>query len=254
MPSILSALFERGRLRLVALAAGLAVAALPLLHAAFAAADERHGPVVVELYSSQGCSSCPPADALLRELDEREDVIALGLHVDYWDYMGWRDGFASPRFSDRQKRYARARDQRTVYTPQFVIDGVHLVAGARRDEIEAWIRAARARPEPVVLEAERVSERVRARVAPAGEPVGPCTLQIVRYRPRATVEIRGGENAGKRITYANIVTEWRPFGRWDGARPAVFETAAPGSAPVVVIVQSAEPGGLGEILAARRLR
>mgnify|MGYP000680805641 CR=1 FL=1 len=98
------------------------------------------GPVVVELYTSQGCSSCPPADAFLeRELAERDDVIALALHVDYWDYIGWKDDFADPAYTRRQRSYAHAAGHRTIYTPQMIIGGVDHVIGSHPSEVKGFI-------------------------------------------------------------------------------------------------------------------
>jgi len=216
--------------------------------AAAAWAGER--PVVVELYTSQGCSSCPPADAFLAELAQREDVIALALHVDYWDYIGWKDIFASPAFTARQKAYARAAGSRTVYTPQMVIGGVDHVVGLRPMQVADLIAAHSAAPSPVTLEVERLGEGeflLRARC----EDRGAMRVQLVRYVPEQTVAIERGENGGRSLRYTNIVTDWRPLADWDGSAPLELAVQVPGDLPAVVLVQQKGPG---RILAAARLR
>ncbi len=95
---------------------------------------------MVELFTSQGCSSCPPADAYLAHLATEPDVIALALHVDYWDYIGWTDKFGSPPFTERQKAYARAEGHRTIYTPQMIVNGTERIAGTNPAQVESDIR------------------------------------------------------------------------------------------------------------------
>ncbi|WP_212525817.1 DUF1223 domain-containing protein [Actibacterium sp. MT2.3-13A] len=215
--------------------------------AAAAWAGER--PVVIELYTSQGCSSCPPADAFLAELAQRDDVIALALHVDYWDYIGWKDIFANPGFTARQKAYARAAGARTVYTPQMVIGGVDHVVGLQPMQVADLIAAHRAAPSPVELGVERREGGfvVRARSAKPG----PMRVQLVRYLPEKTVQIKRGENSGRTLRYSNIVTEWRALADWDGTAPLELAVQAGGEQPAVVLVQRHGPG---RILAAARLR
>ncbi|WP_343079379.1 DUF1223 domain-containing protein [Ostreiculturibacter nitratireducens] len=215
-------------------------------------AQDTTNPVVVELYTSQGCSSCPPADALLAELAPREDVIALALHVDYWDYIGWKDSFAAPEYTMRQKAYARAVGARSVYTPQIVVQGQEHLVGLRPMELADLIRAHGAKPSPVRLTLERAGGAVRIRAEALGNPLRrELIVQLVRYTPEEVVEIMHGENAGRRITYANIVTSWQPLGEWDGAAPLAMEAPAEGDGPTVVILQEEGPG---PILAAARLR
>lgn len=123
-------------------------------------------PVVLELYTSQGCSSCPPADALLRELAKRDDVIALALHVDYWDYLGWKDAFAQPRHTARQKAYAKAVRSRTIFTPEMVVDGEARLKGHDAAGILAEIAARRATPPGAELALARVGDELHIDVAP----------------------------------------------------------------------------------------
>ncbi len=217
--------------------------------AAGVARAQTTSPVVVELFTSQGCSSCPPADALLPKIDARKGVIALALHVDYWDYIGWKDTFADPSFTARQKAYARAAGRRMVYTPQMIIGGVADVVGNRPMEVVDQIDAVRAQASDVRLSAERNGQNVSIRaVADAARDMD---VYLVRYNPRSVVEIKSGENAGKTIAYNNTVTRWDRIATWRGDKPLALQAKAPGDAPMVVIVQEKGPG---RILAATRLR
>ena len=208
-------------------------------------------PVVVELFTSQGCSSCPPADKFLHELAKRDDVIALALHVDYWDYIGWKDKFASPRHTDRQKAYAVAAGRRSVYTPQMIIDGADHVVGNHPVDVAELIRAHANRERPVTLSLSRSGDSLRVEAEANGRLVAPMIVQMLRYRPEDTVDIKSGENAGKRLTYVNIVSDWTLLAEWDGTAPLRLETRATGDRPIVVLVQRKGPG---VIEAAARLR
>ncbi|SLN41916.1 hypothetical protein PSA7680_02078 [Pseudoruegeria aquimaris] len=215
-------------------------------------ADEGAGTplVVVELYTSQGCSSCPPADALLTELAKRPDVLALALHVDYWDYIGWKDIFANPAHTARQKAYARAAGKRMIYTPQMVIDGAEHVVGNKPDEVEALIRLHAEDGREVDLRASRAGNAISIRAEAAPGLGGDMVVQLVRFLPTATVEIGRGENAGRKLTYTNIVRSWMPVAMWDGSAPFTLQAQAEGEEPAAVIIQRE---GFGEILAAVRV-
>ncbi|MBD3677264.1 MAG: DUF1223 domain-containing protein [Rhodobacteraceae bacterium] len=206
-------------------------------------------PVVVELYTSQGCSSCPPADALMAELAPREDVIALALHVDYWDYIGWTDNYGSPAFTRRQKGYASAAGARTIYTPQFVVGGRDHVVGYKPMQLAEMIADDAARDKPVSLSLSRNGNRLKIR-AESREP-GKMLVQLARYQPHASVAIERGENAGKTIDYFNIVTALEVVSDWNGRAPLDLSVTVRGSEPVVVLIQK---DGHGPVLAAARLR
>ncbi len=209
-------------------------------------------PVVIELYTAQGCSSCPPADKLLQELAKRDDVIALALHVDYWDYIGWKDKFADPAHSARQKAYAVAGGRHSVYTPQMIIDGRDHVVGNHPMDVAELVQAHAQRERPVTLNLTRAGDgRISIRASSAKHAAKPFVVQLVRYRPEETVDIKRGENAGKRLTYANIVSDWTVLTEWDGRAPLSIEVPAPGDRPVVVLIQRPGPG---TIEAAARLR
>ena len=205
--------------------------------------------VVVELYTSQGCSSCPPADELLGQLERREGVIPLALHVDYWDYIGWKDTFGRPENTARQKAYARAAGRRMVYTPQMIIGGVHDVVGSKAMEVLERIEALQKAGEQVSLAVVRSGNELRIS-AEAARP-GRMEVHLVRYKPRARVAIRAGELAGREMEYTNIVTDWTVLGKWDGRSPLRMRRPVSGNEPLVVIIQKAGPGA---ILAAERLR
>lgn len=223
------------------------LAFLGLLHPVQASAQS--GPVVIELYTSQGCSSCPPADAMLHDLAKRDDVIALALHVDYWDYIGWVDMFANPQFTARQHAYARAANSATVYTPQMVIGGVDHVIGSRPVQVMETVQAHSRAANPVAVSLTRSGDNVQINAQPGGD--GDYVVQLVRYTPQETVEIRRGENAGRNLSYANIVRSWETIGQWDGRSAFSMVAQAPGAEPVVVIVQHASNG---PIVGAAQLR
>jgi hypothetical protein len=225
--------------------AALLVAGWPL-----AAAADTH-PVVVELFTSQGCSSCPPADAMLHELAQMPGVIALALHVDYWDYIGWADTFAQPEFTARQEAYAVAAGERTVYTPQFIVGGVDPVVGADAMEVMEHLRLHAEARSDVTLTVTRDGDALQIACATASPALRPMTVQVVRYRAHEAVEIGHGENAGHRIEYVNIVTDWETVSEWDGMAPLTIDLVVTGPESVVVILQ--EPGP-GRIVAAAEIR
>ncbi|MEM7295584.1 MAG: DUF1223 domain-containing protein [Pseudomonadota bacterium] len=210
----------------------------------FGGASVAAGPVVVELYTSQGCSSCPPADALLHELKQSEDVLPLAFHVDYWDYIGWVDHFADPAHTERQKGYARAAGERMIYTPQMIIGGVTHVIGNRHGEVAPAVAAAKDAPEPVRVSALRRGNSVEIAVEPVARLSGPVIVQWVEYNPAQTVDIRRGENAGRSLTYHNVVTRFEILARWNGSGTYRGRVNVDGSSPGAVIVQYARHGAV----------
>ena len=200
-----------------------------------AAAEER-APVLVELYTSQGCSSCPPADAFLHELAARDDVIALALHVDYWDYI-FDDVFGKAAHTKRQYGYAAAGGRDMVYTPQMIIDGSDHVVGNRPKDVNALINRHLAAPRPVALTVTRDGGNLSISATAKPGISGPLIVQIARYIPQQTVTIDRGENAGHTYSYVNIVTDLIEIGQWDLARPLAMKVRAKDDAAVVVILQ-----------------
>lgn len=223
-------------------------AALATVVALCGAAVADDGPVVVELFTSQGCSSCPPAHDILDDLTKDDRVIVLALHVDYWDYLGWRDIFGSPQYSDRQHAYARAAGQRTVYTPQFIIEGQDHIIGARVMDVMASIRAHDAADSGVDIAVQGSGDMQT--VVLAASTAEPMVVQLVRYEPHRDVDVLGGENAGRLLSYSNIVTQWDIITEWDGAAPLLLDVEVTGPEPAVIIVQSVANG---PILASARI-
>lgn len=180
------------------------------------------GPVkaVIELYTSQGCSSCPPADALLKTLAEDPSIIALSLPVDYWNYLGWKDTFASPRNTERQRSYARARGDGAIYTPQAVINGMVHVNGASRAAIEQAIEATSKTAGPKQIPVQFRQQRNTLVFSLGGEIPGhrprEATIWLGVVQSTGTVDIKKGENEGRTLTYTNIVHELTPIGIWKG--------------------------------------
>ncbi len=208
-------------------------------------------PVVVELFTSQGCSSCPPADALLEELAARPDVIALALHVDYWDYIGWKDTLGSPEHTRRQQGYALAAHERMIYTPQFIVGGRVPVGGAHPDELEGQITEQANADAQIALSVSLLEGgRLTISAEPLARLTGPIQIELVRYLPQAVVDITRGENKGRRITYANVVTSWQTLGTWSGRGALSAEAPYTGDEPGVIILQGAS---FGPIYAAARI-
>ena len=193
------------------------LAAFALSNSSFAANAEH--PVVVELYTSQGCSSCPPADAFLGELAKRDDVIALTFPVDYWDYLGWKDTLASPENSIRQRNYAIRRGDRQVYTPQMVLDGRTHAVGSRKSDVERVMASLKEQKRelwvPVEVMASGDTLMIKAE-GHAGQAEQSATLWLAYYTKKEDIAIRRGENAGKAISYYNVVRQMTPIGKWSG--------------------------------------
>ncbi|MEE2945592.1 MAG: DUF1223 domain-containing protein [Pseudomonadota bacterium] len=237
---------------MAALQRWVGIAALSMAGMFSSVANAGDHPVVVELYTSQGCSSCPPADAYFgKELVGRDDVIALALHVDYWDYIGWKDQFADPSYSNRQRGYARAAAKRSVYTPQMVIGGVDHVVGNRPSDVRSNLAKHENAPSDIELAVSRSGDQLTIDLESATGKRDPLVVQVVRYSAKETVAIKRGENAGRTLSYHNIVTSWKTVGEWNARRAKTLRTKVPGDAPVVVIVQRQ---GFGPIVAAAELR
>lgn len=178
-----------------------------------------HGLPVVELFTSQGCSSCPAADKIFRTYAGRTDLVALSLNVDYWDYLGWKDTLASPKFSKRQRDYAAARGDGQVFTPQVVVQGAESVLGSDQTRIDGAIERATARmvASPVTLRLAQSNDLLQIEVGP-GDRSYPttATVWLAVVQEAVDVPIIKGENRGKTNTYYNVVLELIPVGMWSG--------------------------------------
>ena len=176
------------------------------LAVAVPAAQAGDNVVMIELFTSQGCSSCPPADENLAALAERDDVLPLSLHVDYWDYLGWRDTFGRRENTERQYEYRRLMGARVVYTPQMIVQGAMDVPGYRPDMIEAAVDRARKTPQQAEVRIQDTDGMLEASIAATG--IGKdCTIWMAGYDKERTVQIDRGENAGETITYHNVAGE-----------------------------------------------
>ncbi len=233
-----------------------ACAAISLFAPATQAQIQTH-PAIVELFTSQGCSSCPPADDLMAQLSrERRDVIVLSLPVDIWDYNGWKDTLARPEFTLRQKHYAQSRGDHQVYTPQVVIDGQWHGVGSDRPQVMSLVEEAaslrNSQPAPFAMREHNgmVVVELGESSADLGRGAGVWLMRVVKSR---VISVGRGENKGREITYTNIVRSIVRMGHWTGA-PVRFEMPLPEARAdeadgYVVVVQKSWGDALGPILA-----
>jgi hypothetical protein len=224
----------------------LAVLALPVLASAGAAAAR--SPVVVELYTAQGCASCGKANAHVAELADRKGVLALTFSVDYWDYLGWADTFAKPEFAQRQKAYVAKLALREPYTPQVIVDGVAQAAGSKIGKVDQLVAQAGKGPRNPP-DIHFVGSRVY--VGSARAPRGGGEVWLIRYDPREQdVAVKTGDNKGQVIPQKNEVRELTRLGGWRG-KPVAFRLppASEEGLKTVVLVQAGRGGrvlGAGE--------
>ena len=212
-----------------------------LAHAELAHAEPR--PAVVELFTSEGCNSCPPAEAYIGELAGRGDVLALAFHVDYWDDLGWRDRFGLSQSVERQRSYARSLRLSSVYTPEVVIDGRADYVGSNRIGIGNALKEKRAGV-PVILTVGNGEADVRLG---SSEQAAGGDVVLVAYLRKAVSAIVRGENAGRTLDEYNIVRAVVPLGHWDGgAREFHAKLAAlpQDATDVAVLVQSPGQGAV----------
>ncbi len=180
-----------------------------------------HTPVLVELFTSQGCISCPPADDFLAELSTRPDVVVLSLHVDYWDYIGWKDPFSKTAFSERQRHYARLLGKRMVYTPQMVINGRSEVVGSHRGAVQKAIEAAREKmsQQKLALLISQDQDQWHAHIRPM-RPYdfgsGPVLLRLALYEDTTATDVRRGENRNRHLKNTHVVRDLKTVGQWRG--------------------------------------
>jgi len=211
--------------------------------------------VVLELYTSQGCSSCPPADALMERLSDRPDVLALSLPVTYWDMLGWKDTLASEGNTRRQKAYAATMGHGGVYTPEIVVDGVTDVVGSRETQVETAITARRAdmREVPITLSVSSNALHIAIGALPE-KNVDDATVWLLHVLNHASVRIGAGENGGRKLDYRNVVREVRAVALWKGQPLSLdiprADQSVPGYDSVAVLVQE---GQYGRIIGARMI-
>ncbi|GAA0785677.1 DUF1223 domain-containing protein [Roseibium denhamense] len=209
---------------------------------------------VIELFTSQGCSSCPPADALAERLvAEDKDVLTLLMPVDYWDYLGWKDTLANPVYSQRQRAYAVRRGDRSVYTPQMVINGGEHVIGSREKDVRAALKRADPFTSSVSL---KISDMTVEATVEGALPDGAkmATVYFLRIEEEVSVEIGRGENAGRQIRYVNVVRDLQPMGMWSGGtetfRMPKSKLMNAGNARCAILVQIEDTDGPGRVVGA----
>lgn len=232
-----------------------AMGALALTIAAFAPGTATAGATavkgVVELFTSQGCSSCPPADKVLEDLAQRDDVVTLGYHVDYWDYLGWKDSLGSPDNTARQYAYRRSLGSSSVYTPQAVLNGTsHANGGNARAVAKALVQ-----PLPVQLGVRESASSVLITVPPFAVADQHVQAVMVRFGADKTVAVERGENRGRSLHYVNPVTSIQTLGMWHGEarelelpNDAVYGDGGDGCAVLLQVIR--EDGSPGRILGA----
>jgi len=206
---------------------------------------------VVELFTSQGCSRCPPADALMVDLAKREDIVALSYHVDYWDYLGWKDRLAAPENTARQQAYGEALDN-TVYTPQAIVNGRRNVVGSSRSEL---LEALESVELSVDIGLSAVGQSLFIDIGGSKEQALTAHVILVNYEPRQVVRISGGENEGKTVDYRNIVTGFRTLAMWHGKplRLELPKSEIDGTGEGCAVLLQVQQDGLpGPILGAAR--
>jgi hypothetical protein len=217
-----------------------------LIGAARAAAPA--GPVVVELFTSQGCNSCPPADALLGELKARPDVLALALHVTYWDDLGWHDVFSQDQFDQRQRRYVQQTGRGSVYTPQMVVNGTQDVVGSQRQAVMRTLDKA-ARPASISVQSH---DGQLAISLPALQQPCDCVLTLFGVQPSARTAVGRGENKGRSLEEFQIVRIMQSLGGWRGEARMLQVTPAKMPAEVSAYALLAQERVSGRVVAAGR--
>ena len=219
---------------------GLLMAALPC------DGHAQSTPVMVELFTSQGCSSCPPADAVLARLAGRPDVVALSYHVDYWDDLGWKDPLASAAATARQKAYRDAFHALQIYTPQMVIGGKLDMPGQDMAPVARAIASVAAAGPSIQLTRAGDSVSVYVAEAPA---TAPLAVWLATYVPQVETAVARGENAGRKLLNVNVVREFHKLGRYDGAPLTLSASGISPTLGVAVWLQSDALGGVAAVSA-----
>ncbi len=237
-------LFARRRLWVLPFAfAGLAVIGFTGRTASTASAASAL--TVVELFTSQGCSSCPPADALLSELAKRGDILPLAYHIDYWDRLGWKDPFSLAEATTRQRDYARTLGKSNVYTPQMMINGTRDVVGSNRIAVTNAIAGAAPVVVPVALTAGKSDLAIRV-----GSGIGEGKVWLVTFDPRHETQVRAGENAGRKLVNVNIVRSLDMLGDWSGRELTLSHALPPVGRGAALLLQAPS----GRILGAAAIK
>lgn len=214
---------------------------------------------VIELFTSQGCSSCPAADKLLGELSKDGSLITMSLPVDYWDYLGWKDTLALHGHSMRERAYANARGDREVYTPQVVVNGVMPVVGSDKAAIEKAIVETHEKASPLILPVTLAvaDGEITANVPAAADEHHKAEVWLCPITHQISVTVERGENSGRTLTYYNVVRGWVKLGDWDGTAKKfsmpLSEISADGINSLAVVVQSGRAAKPGVMLGAAKI-
>ncbi|MCJ2035839.1 DUF1223 domain-containing protein [Methylobacterium sp. J-068] len=221
-----------------------------------AAATER-APVVIELYTSQGCASCQTASRVLGEFAREPGIIALTFPITYWDYLGWKDAYGMPAFTTRQRAYASSRGERQVFTPQAIVNGEPSMIRSDRNSLERALRRARASgPTQVMIRSWEEGDRICIDVGASAKPDAQAELWLLPVMRRRHITIGGGENKGQVFDYINVVRGMHRIGPWTG-RPAHFEVPRHAAKVAeadsyVVLLQGGDEGHPKRILGAAK--
>lgn len=242
-----------------ATAAALAAASIVACSTPGLAAEASPVKAVVELFTSQGCSSCPPADRILSELARDPETLAISLPVDYWDYIGWKDTLAEPVYTQRQRAYAKTCGHGEVYTPEAIINGVADAVGSDRAQIEAAEAQTLKRPDvlstPLSVSEQGGSLIISIGAGPSGKTYK-AGVYLIALASKRTVAIQRGENAGSTLTYSNVVRGITKVGEWAGSpvvlKASIDQTRLGGADSYAVIVQEGGRGAPSAILAAAK--
>lgn len=206
------------------------------------AATSAQAQVIYELFTSQGCSSCPPADRIANTLADDPNILVLSYHVDYWNYLGWQDPYSSKQVTQRQRDYAAAMRSSSVYTPQLVINGTHDVVGSNRSEINRLLSDAK--PLPVPTTVKKSGKEVIFNLPKSD--ITDAHLWLVYYDKRTSNVVPRGENAGNTLIHRNSVAKIEPIGRWDGTAQELSYVAPVDDHGIALLVQ--QKGGYGAII------
>ena len=231
----------------------LGVSIYLLIGASFQNAVAEPVVAILELFTSQGCSSCPPADALIQKFAKRDNLVVLSYSVDYWDYLGWKDTHASSDNSLRQRLYAVSRNDESVYTPQVVVNGKHHAVGSDQHAIETLISETQNLPLEVSL--TMVGDAIEVNFdGEFPKEVESATIYIASVVSESSVNIKRGENSNREITYTNIVKNLQPIGMLDGKLQKIMfpvnEFSKDDADSCAIIIQAGKKGVPGQILGA----
>lgn len=224
-----------------------------IMTSTLAQSDESNtAPVVVELFTSQSCSSCPPADSLLGTLAESKNVIALSCNVTYWNHLHWEDTLSQDFCTQRQRQYTQTLKSRGPYTPQMVINGIHDVVGNRTNQVTKTVQAAATNDKVLPIALTKTGDSLQINLPHKAGITQPVTLLLIHHGDKHTQSIPSGENRGRTVSYTNPVTKITSLGQWDGQEGVITHALTQHAAGYVVMAQG--QNGYGNIIAAGQIK